>query len=475
MAGFSNISGDESIMFANNASFDGTERGGKMTTDGQLWIGSTASPRVKLGNIVAADSSVTIGYASPNITVKVNTGALTDLHTAKWIVNSTPNAGGNCASITAALLNASSGDTIFVMPGSTGIYTENLTLKAGVNIVAFTGDGAEPNVTIIGKLTMTSAGTASIGNIRLQTNSDFFLAVTGSAASIVNLNNCYLNCSNNTGISFTTSNGSGAINLIGCIGNLGTTGIALFASSSAGAIGFTNCSFTNTGGSSTASTISAGHLNMGGSQFLFPITSSSTGITSSRSCNFDTSAQNVIALTIGGGSGTTQIFDNNFINSGSASAISIGANIVNFTNTSIYSTHATTVITGAGRLFYGNLTFLYNSWVDVANFDPLIKSNDGMNVTTPSAYPYTVRMWDGLVAVDTASARTINLPAPSPAGATQPGVQIIIKDAIGTSDSNNVTITPQSCQIDGSSSSKTINIPFGSYTFVWGGTFWFTV
>ena len=70
MAGFSNITGDESIMFADNASFDGTERAGKLTTNGQLWIGSTALPHVKKGVLTSPDGSVTIGYSSPNITLQ---------------------------------------------------------------------------------------------------------------------------------------------------------------------------------------------------------------------------------------------------------------------------------------------------------------------------------------------------------------------------------------------------------------------
>lgn len=47
MPGFSNITGDESIMYADNCSFDGTERDGKMTANGQLWIGSASSPHVR--------------------------------------------------------------------------------------------------------------------------------------------------------------------------------------------------------------------------------------------------------------------------------------------------------------------------------------------------------------------------------------------------------------------------------------------
>src|SRR5690242_8473255 len=107
--------------------------------------------------------------------------------TAKWIVSATASDGTH-TTIGAALTSASSGDTIFIRPGT---YTENLTLKAGVNLTAYTCDALTPNVTISGTCTFTAAGTVSISGIRLQTNSAALLAVTGSAASIVNLDNCY--------------------------------------------------------------------------------------------------------------------------------------------------------------------------------------------------------------------------------------------------------------------------------------------
>lgn len=74
MAGTSNITGLESIIFADNASFDGTERDGRMTTDGQLWVGASSGTRVRLGGITSPDGSVTVGYTAPNITLR-NSGA----------------------------------------------------------------------------------------------------------------------------------------------------------------------------------------------------------------------------------------------------------------------------------------------------------------------------------------------------------------------------------------------------------------
>lgn len=67
MAGSSNITGLESIIFADNASFDGTERGGALNADGELWIGSATLPRVRKGTLVSSDNTIGIQYAAPNI------------------------------------------------------------------------------------------------------------------------------------------------------------------------------------------------------------------------------------------------------------------------------------------------------------------------------------------------------------------------------------------------------------------------
>lgn len=69
MKGFSGVEGQEDGVFSDNASFDGTQRGGFMTTNGQLWIGSTAARHVKLGSITSPLGTLSIGYSSPNITL----------------------------------------------------------------------------------------------------------------------------------------------------------------------------------------------------------------------------------------------------------------------------------------------------------------------------------------------------------------------------------------------------------------------
>lgn len=71
MAGFSSVTGLESIVNADNASFDGTSRGGAMTLDGQLWIGSTSGRHVRVGTLTAG-TGISITNASGSITIAVN-------------------------------------------------------------------------------------------------------------------------------------------------------------------------------------------------------------------------------------------------------------------------------------------------------------------------------------------------------------------------------------------------------------------
>jgi hypothetical protein len=86
MAGNNSVNGDQVVTFTDNLSFDGTERSGAMTTNGQLWIGATASNRanngghVRLGTLTSPDSSVTIGYSAPNITLSAGSAMGTVQH-----------------------------------------------------------------------------------------------------------------------------------------------------------------------------------------------------------------------------------------------------------------------------------------------------------------------------------------------------------------------------------------------------------
>ncbi len=263
------------------------------------------------------------------------------------LVVATSAANGSHTTLASAMADAVSGDTIFLRDS----VTENVTLTAGVNIAAWTG-GTINTPTITGTLTMTTAGTCNISGIRLVTNSAALLAVTGSSASIVNLYNCYLNCSNNTGITLSSSSGSAKIVLSFCGGDIGTTGIAIFAHSSAGSLIFNFSAITNSGSSVTSSTCSSGVISFLSSSIASPITTSSTGVILSLYTTFNTITQSTTPLTCGGAASSMILSQ---LSGGTASALSVGGTL-GLSNCDISSIN-TNAITGAGTLNYSGLTF----------------------------------------------------------------------------------------------------------------------
>lgn len=415
MAGF-----ERDVMLATNMNFDEAAPKphlGILNTGGKLAIGTgqiSPIPEILGGNIVSPNNTILIGYSSPNITVATNGSSVLNtltpdldfdgsaatpispqagninifgvnpsFATVTDTLNSTGTAAGNLqvehrawqtgfvvdasatpgtrgtfTTIQAAITAAVAGQTVFIRPSTTP-YTENLTLKVGVNLAAFTGDGGSGTVTIIGTATLTTAGTVAISGIRLQTDGAFLLAVTGTAASVVKLYNCFLNITDNTGISFTSSDAGSSIMVIDCWGNIGTTGITTYAHSGAGNLRFQNTTIENSGGSTTASTVSgAGSVQYLGSFLSFITTTSSTSSYLSLYCQ--QGAANSVALTCGGtGNNNTT---GSLYSSGTAAAISVGASsTLNCNNININSTNANP-ITGAGTVVFNEI-----AWQDTGN------------------------------------------------------------------------------------------------------------
>lgn len=347
-------------MYADNFDFTGVTRTNTVTTNGQLPIGSTAANaggnHINIGNITSPAGTLQIGYSSPNITIDL-VGGLDDLHTAKWIVNQTPGAGGNSTTIQNAINNAVSGETIAIFPGT---YTENLTLKAGVNLTAWGSDSSlngTGHVIINGTCTLTTAGTVSMSGIQLQTNSAAILAVTGSAASVINLYNCYLNILNNTGITYSSSNAASSINIYNSSGTIGTTGISIFTMTATGTISFFNSAIGNNGSSTTASTISSGTFASYYSVFGNTFTTSGTSGTGIYHSLFNNAGINTVCLTVGGSGSNTLEFNNFF--SGTASALSISATAT--VDQCQVSSSNTNAITGAGTINQSLISFTGSS------------------------------------------------------------------------------------------------------------------
>jgi len=86
MPGTNMITGDESITFTDNMSFDGTERGGKLTTDQTLWMGATTSPHVRKTSIVSTDGSVTFSTTYPTSTTgQFNISVTNQSYINNWV------------------------------------------------------------------------------------------------------------------------------------------------------------------------------------------------------------------------------------------------------------------------------------------------------------------------------------------------------------------------------------------------------
>jgi hypothetical protein len=287
---------------------------------------------------------------------------------AKFIV-ATSAANGTHTTLATAMAAASAGDTIFLRDS----VTENITITPGVNIAVWQGSSANtPSIT--GKLTMTAAGTSTISGIALITNSDFFLAVTGSAASAINLNNCYLSSLNNTGISISSSNAGAIITIQNCSGDMGTTGIALFTSTSAGSIIINNTTIVNNGGTSTASSLSNGLLRARDSNFNIPFSTTSTGTINFYGVFVDTSGTNTTCITTAGTSSSHLLASSKF-DANTASSVSIGSGtLISMTDCSISSTN-TNAITGAGTLVHTGLSYINTS--SVINTTTVINRNFG--------------------------------------------------------------------------------------------------
>lgn len=381
MSGF-----DNEVLFANNYDFRGVVPVvAQVTAEGQLPIGTGASPAIEVGVLTSPDSSITIGYSNPDITIQAGdavattyqaqTGSATPSgnilnvygiqetstrasgntvnvfspRVARFVVDPTTDR-GNYSTIQSAINAASSGETIFVRPGT---YTENISGKAGVHLSSFTGDQTNPNVEIVGKVSL-SSGTMVLSGLRLTTNGDYCLEASGSGG--FRLISCFINGTDNSTIN---NSGTGAITLRLCQGNLETTGINVCTNSSSGNISFRYCNWSNTGSSTTASTASSGNIRIQQSEMATPFSTSSSGTITISNSSLDNSSINTTTLTTAG-TGQSELSLCS-INSGTASDVSIGSGTtVVVHNTRCDGTNAN-IITGAGTLKFSDVSGIVSS------------------------------------------------------------------------------------------------------------------
>lgn len=308
---------------------------------------------------------------------------------AKFIVSSSA-ANGTHTNIAAALTAASSGDTIFLRPGT---YTEDISLKAGVNLAAFGGDGFTPNVIILGNTTASYNGTVTLTGIQLKTNSAACLTISGSNTSTLYLNACNIDANNATGIS--CNNANFGIFIANCYLQSESNNL-LFAVTNISGLSIRDSKIASGTG---ASTVAAGGVSIQNCRCeSFSITTSSTGSVVVYNSNLDNSSLNQTVFTTGGIGGIT--IGNSSLSSGTASTISVGSGTVcTISNCNLGSSN-TNCITGLGTLQYGNLVFTSSSsTINTTTRNALIISPRGeswtptvIGSTSAGTVTYTVQL-----------------------------------------------------------------------------------
>lgn len=262
---------------------------------------------------------------------------------------------GDYTTITAAITAASSGQTVYVRPGT---YTENPTLKAGVDIATVGDEGLTPCVTISGKCTFSTSGTVTISGILFQTNSDY--CISNTSTGTINLSRCFINATNNTGI---LNSSTGTLTFRNC--NLKSTDpYAIYSNTSTGILNFYYCQ-TSIGTATTTYNDSAGAVLFSGCSLQMNLSTSGAGSITMDNSTITQAGQGANGLIDINGS-VASIIRNSFLRHGGLLAV---LNIQSTRSCSVFNTCITTgaanTITGAGTLTYAGLTYTNSTAMSV--------------------------------------------------------------------------------------------------------------
>lgn len=342
--------------------------------------GSTLTVNVQRAQAIAAQDTTKVGlcnfdssqFTVTNGFVQAIGATATDYHVARYIVSAGGAAdGANYTTIASAITAAAAAggvQTVFIQPGT---YTENLTLSANVNLVAFVADKDTPTVSIVGKITASFSGSAALSGIRLVTNADNCLVQSGANACNLTLSECYISVLTAvTGIVCSNSNGSSKLQFFHCRGDLSNGSAIYFNYSGTGKFKFFNCVMENNG-ASTAASVSSGT----GFDIYWTFFTQDISITAGTSLFYYSTCGNV---TITNAGQITNAFYTTFailtlsntstavanycsFGGGSSSAITINAGTTCTLGNCRISSSNTNAITGAGSLTYGSLFFTGSS------------------------------------------------------------------------------------------------------------------
>jgi len=514
---------DNDVMYAENVDFSGgSPVTGKVTTNGQLLIGSTVAPNIRV-NTLTAGSGILITNGAGTISVATNSsvvgqtitgdsgGALSPtlgnwdilgqqagsvavmdtvgtapstlrVEDRTWISSfvvdpsATVGLRGTYQTIAAAIAAAVSGQTIYVRPGS---YSENITLKAGVNLCAMTGDAYNSQVTITGTITATYTGNVSITGFRFNSLNVDCISMTSGSPTLV-IKDCYCFPGANDGgphYFLTCSAAAGVTRMYNCQGDL-TPGTAYFNISN-GVLYCQDLPNFNAN-SSITNKVSGGQATFYNCK-IDRAFACSGGTTEFNYCYISDTSAAVVALALTVGS-VVHAYYTTFAATTAQTVITIAAacrlEAIQL-NLDVDATTTDTMITNAGTFTYDSITQRDNaagpgkgvvpvqSTTAVTTYS-MARFNQGqlVNITTPGAYPYTTLASDYVILVDSSAARTI-----TPLASPLTGQTYRIKDNVGSAGANNITITPSGKNIDGVASYVIAN-NYGSVDICYNGTQW---
>lgn len=281
-----------------------------------------------------------------------------------FVVDALPGKGSH-TTISSALTSASSGDTIYIRPGT---YTEDLTLKAGVDITGLPGGENDGNVLIKGKMDG-SSGSCTIAHVRLTTNSDVIYDVTGTTVNQSAFVHCWFHFTD--GDCITVNNANASPVFIDCSFRQTGSDLDLFNVTACEIIIFRRCDLTNSGAVVGTSTIASGLVRFNSSKMQpQKFTTSSTGRIHAEHSSFVGNTDNITPITTAG-TGSDNFFYNCIFESGTATSISAGSGTtITVINSSIRSSNSNPV-SGAGTVIYSGLDF--------------INTGNGISTTTQTA------------------------------------------------------------------------------------------
>jgi len=494
MPGFNN-----GVMYADNVQFNGDKSPASVTTNGQLLIGNSGTPHIRVGTLTSPGSTVTIGYSAPNITVDVSGSAVVQTLTpdsgvalaptagtipvlgykagtvpvmetynqgpgnfrienrvwdTQYVVDSsvTPGLQGTFATIQDAIdqavidgMSFSNPKRIYIRANNGVTYTEDLTIQPGTYLAgeAFV---ISPSTgvtfpTITGNhniVNVTDVYLDGLVFINADPTADTF---TNAGLTIFYARNTVFSVTSGTGLHFT---GAGLVKCTNCLFNQTAfqTGIESVNFTD---MSFSNCSFNICGFLLTDSTLTANFCDSFG-----PMVCSSSGI-SATSCTFFTGNTSNIS-----GTGTaSHLYECTFVsNSSTPEAIDYSGQV--------FARNCSTVGNLTGPLdLYSTATPMYLD-SDLAGSVYLGRRVAGDITVGPGDFYLGV--------TDTTSARTVTLPT----NLTRDRV-FIIKDESGAAATHNISVTVNGVKTIDGATTKTISTNYGSMQVIYNGTNYFTI